>query len=377
MATECVIRPWERELFVGCRRAWDFGAHDRHALEPAAPSQVVDLDQAVKDALAVYYFPGMWDWNRAIVAPLATEAFTKAMRTQRQAYETATGADLHEAALARWEAESASGQRLLPAYYAWAGVIDDWAATVQVETLFDVTVPEPGDPDTGLLTPDGRGVLYRLRIDLVVVDEDGKYWLMDHRLRRNGFAILDHLLLDDVALTRSWGWELGFLATIAGTIHNEILLPPADEAGPEDPGPLSVGPGGGPDDEEVIDLGSRQVQRQSGRWFRRTRIPRPRAEIEGAGRRLAEQSRLMTRADLECYPNPSSTTCPTCQFRAPCVTLMEGADPEPVLREGYRARVQRDFEEGRLGSVWGFVPHRPDHTHVRLNPPKPGTTPSS
>jgi hypothetical protein len=374
MATECVIRPWERQLFVGCRRAWDLGAHERHALEPATPSQVVDLDQAVKDALAVYYFPGMWDWNRAIVAPLATEAFTKSMRTQRQAYETATGAGLDEAAVARWEAHSAAGRRLRPAYYAWAGAIDDWAATVQVETLFDVIVPEPGDADTGLLAADGRGVLYRLRIDLVVVDDDGRYWLMEQRLRRHSFAVLDDLLLDDVALTRSWGWELGFLATIAGTIHNELLLPQAGEPGPEDPGPLSSGAAGGPDDVEVIDLGSRQVQRQSGRWFRRTRIPRPRAEIESAGRRLAEQSRLMTAAGLECYPNPSSTTCPACQFRAPCVTLMEGADPEPVLREGYRPRVQRDFEEGRLGSVWGFVPHRPDHTHVRLNPPEPGTT---
>ncbi|MDQ1566302.1 MAG: hypothetical protein QOF96_1182, partial [Actinomycetota bacterium] len=230
------------------------------------------------------------------------------------------------------------------------------------------------DADTGLLAADGRGVLYRLRIDLVVVDDDGRYWLMEQRLRRHSFAVLDDLLLDDVALTRSWGWELGFLATIAGTIHNELLLPQAGEPDPEEPGPLSFGPGGGPDDVEVIDLGSRQVQRQSGRWFRRTRIPRLRAEIESAGRRLAEQSRLMTAAGLECYPNPSSTTCPACQFRAPCVTLMEGADPEPVLREGYRPRVQRDFEEGRLGSVWGFVPHRPDHTHVRLNPPEPGTT---
>jgi hypothetical protein len=53
---------------------------------------------------------------------------------------------------------------------------------------------------------------------------------------------------------------------------------------------------------------------------------------------------------------------------------MEGADPEPVLQEGYRPRIARDFEEGRLGSVWGFVPHRPDHTHSRLNPPEPGNT---
>jgi hypothetical protein len=54
---------------------------------------------------------------------------------------------------------------------------------------------------------------------------------------------------------------------------------------------------------------------------------------------------------------------------------MEGADVEPAVSEGYRTRVQRDFEEGRLGSVWGFVPHRPDHTHVRLNPPEPGPIP--
>ena len=80
----------------------------------------------------------------------------------------------------------------------------------------------------------------------------------------------------------------------------------------------------------------------------------------------------MTRADLEPYPTPAATTCPPCEFRAPCLTLMDGGDAEPVLSRDYRARPARDFEEGRLGSVWGFVPHRPDHTHVRLNPPDPG-----
>jgi hypothetical protein len=51
---------------------------------------------------------------------------------------------------------------------------------------------------------------------------------------------------------------------------------------------------------------------------------------------------------------------------------MQAADPEPVLSGHYRARIRRDFEEGRLGSVWGYVPHRPDHTHVRLTPPSSG-----
>ncbi|HZQ78090.1 MAG TPA: hypothetical protein VFE55_12215 [Acidimicrobiia bacterium] len=364
MATECVIRPWERQLFLDCRRAWDLAAHERRAQEPARPARVADVDQAVKDALAVYYFPGMWDWSRAIVAPLATEAFAKALRAGRAAYEETTGAPLDEPAAAAWEADFAAGQRLLPAYYAWAGGLDSWS-TVQVETLFDVTVPDPAAPaGTGLLAEDGRGVLYRVRIDLVVVDDEGRYWLVEHRLRRGGWAGLDDLLLDDTALTRAWAWELGFLAPVAGTIHNELRLPAPGEAGPDDRAPL-------PGPPEEIDLGSRVARRDGGHWFRRTLIPRTRPEIEGAGHRLAEQSRLMTRAGIEPYPTPTGTTCPPCQFRAPCLAMMDGADPEPVLRDGYRPRIQRDFQEGRLGSVWGFVPHRPDHTRVRLNPPDP------
>jgi hypothetical protein len=42
--------------------------------------------RAIRDALAVYYFPGMWEWNRAIVLPLAIEGFLKSMRQQRDRY---------------------------------------------------------------------------------------------------------------------------------------------------------------------------------------------------------------------------------------------------------------------------------------------------
>jgi hypothetical protein len=340
MGTDYILRPWERELFLGCRRAWDFGAYERQGLESAAPPGLLDLEQAVKDALAVYYFPGMWDWNRAIVGPLATEGFAKALRTQRQAYEASTATALDAEGVARWEAASMAGRRLLDAYYGWAPGVDTWSP-VQVETLFDVTVPDPDQPDLGLLTPDGRGVLYRLRVDLVVLDKAGRYWVVEHRLCPDGFAERDDLLLDDSALTRSWAWEQGFLSKVAGTIHNEVRLPSPDEPGPEES------------------------------WFRRTRIRRNRDEIEGAGVRVAEQSRLMARADLDCYPTPEWSTCLSCEFREPCLALMQGSDPRPVLSDDYRARPRRDFEEGRLGSVWGYVPHRPDHTHVRLNPPDP------
>jgi hypothetical protein len=369
VGTDYIIRPWERELFLGCRRAWDFGALERQGLEPGGPARITDLQQAIKDALAVYYFPGMWEWNRAIVAPLATEGFAKALRTKRQAYEQATGAALETEDAERIEAASGAGRRLLAAYYAWAPQADTWS-TVQVETLFDVTIPDPTRPDHGLLAADGRGVLYRIRIDLVVVDKAGRNWIVEHRLCEDGFAELDDLLLDDVALTRSWAWEQGFLGRVAGTIHNELRLPRADEPGPEAASSLAGPPSTGPD-LEWIKVGGRHVRRYNGVWFRRTRIRRKREEIEGAGRRVAEQSRLMTRSDVRCYPAPEWSNCLSCEFREPCLALMQGADPKPVLAGSYRARAQKDFEEGRLGSVWGYVPHRPDHTHVRLNPPEP------
>ncbi len=61
MCSYHVIRPWESRLFRRCRRAWDLGSRARQYYEPAEPQRVFDLDEAVRDALDVYYFPGMWE----------------------------------------------------------------------------------------------------------------------------------------------------------------------------------------------------------------------------------------------------------------------------------------------------------------------------
>jgi hypothetical protein len=249
----------------------------------------VDFDEAVRDALAVYYFPGMWDWSRTIVRPLATEAFLKSMRKQRDAY--LGPGPLSPDQEAAWEESVAACRTMLEGYYEWAAEVDKFSA-VQVETLFDVTVPDPDELDLGLLTHEGRGINYRLRVDMVVVDEHELYWLVDHRI-------------------------------------------------------------------------------VTGR-FRRTQIPRGRSEIEGAGQRVATEVRDMTRAGIPCYPTPASDGCEACRYRSPCIALMQGEDPRRMLELGFRPRTAPDFEEGRLGSVWCFVPHRPDHTHVRLNPPLSG-----
>src|SRR5919205_2941661 len=111
------LRPWDREWFKRCRRAWDLGSRTRQNLEPLATpasSFRLDLDRALRDALAVYYFPGMWEWDRNVVLPLAFQAFTKAMTTQRENHETTTPLTAEERE--DWERQLADGKELLQQY---------------------------------------------------------------------------------------------------------------------------------------------------------------------------------------------------------------------------------------------------------------------
>jgi hypothetical protein len=79
--------PTDRGAFKRCRRQWDFGARERQNYEPAGPAAAPDLDLAVRDALAVYYFPGMWDWQRSVVLPLVLQGLAKSMGRQPGAGE--------------------------------------------------------------------------------------------------------------------------------------------------------------------------------------------------------------------------------------------------------------------------------------------------
>lgn len=91
-------------------------------------------------------------------------------------------------------------------------------------------------------------------------------------------------------------------------------------------------------------------------FFRRTQIPRSALELEQRGHAVALEVQDMTDPTLRLYPNPSVEHCPGCVYRRPCVAMTQGFDEQPILEASYRKRVSEDFELGRLGSSWGFVP---------------------
>ncbi|MGH3778181.1 MAG: PD-(D/E)XK nuclease family protein [Pseudonocardiaceae bacterium] len=352
MSVNYVTRPWESGLFRRCRRAWDLGARERQHYQPIEPAQVFDFGEAIHDALDVYYFPGMWEWNRTIVRPLAVAGFERSMRRQRAAY--AQTGDLSAEQVRDWDQHLELGTGVLQRYFEWALETDRFTP-IQVAAQFDISVPDPANPDSGLITPDQRSIQYRVKIDLAVIDDHELYWLVEHRIITDpAWPGIEALRIDEQALTRSWAWQLSFLARLEGTIHNELHAAMPDPAQTAAVAVRAIpGPGG------II------TQRSAGS-FRRTHIPRTELEIERRGVAVAREMQEMTDPSLRIYPNPSWEHCSTCAYRPPCLAINQGLDEQPILQASYRQRVGEDFEPGRLGSVWGFVPeihrvaeHRP------------------
>ena len=202
------IGPRERVWFRRCRRAWDLGSPNRQNFEPQdASSTALDLEAAVRKALAVWYFPGMWEWPRAVVLPRALQAFDEVVtRGQLQ------GEDAERA------------RAMLERYFAWAPTVDAFAP-VRVENDFEASIPDVRTPDQALVDGDGRPVRYIDRVPLLIVDAADTYWIMEHRLVDDGWADREELLLAERPVAAAWGWEQFYLGmVIAGTVHNELRL---------------------------------------------------------------------------------------------------------------------------------------------------------
>jgi hypothetical protein len=356
--------PADRGAFKRCRRQWDFGARERQNLEPAEAA-APDLELAVRDALAVYYFPGMWDWQRSVVLPLVLQGLARSLGGP-----AAACGDL------------AAGQALLERYFEWAPGVDRFAP-VQVETRFEVNLPDPAGGDRELVLADGRPIRYQGRVDLLAGDEHDRYWVVAHRLV-DRFGTADDLLLDEELVAACWAMERFYPGLrIAGTVHNE-LRPANLPVGMDQPPPKAAprrsllrlrrpaqthqrgipqheASGGGrslpyarrgaararpPDPVPVIGEGDGE--------FRRTRILRDRAELEAMGARLAAEALDMVDPALRVYPNPAPEQCGSCRFVAPCLAIERGQDVAAVLRAGYRDRGPERVESGRLGAAtWG------------------------
>lgn len=377
---EDAVREDERTAFKRCRRQWDLGARSRQNLEALRPRQLYDLERAVHDALALWYFPGMWEWDRSLVLRFALEGFEKSMRTQLEASAARTQVTAEQEMA--WGADRERGRQMLEHYFQWAPAVDAFTP-VRVDTDFDVNVPEPGTPGFDLVGPRGP-IHYKGRVDLLVVDAFDAYWIVDHRVVDGGWEDLDQLLLDERGVGACWAWEIFYYGMqIAGTIHNELRLDasaPAPPAGRATGMPAAEGLSGRRRlYMQAAKLPDERVSVTGNDAFRRTRITRSRAELAACGVQIATEVRDMTSPTLAVYPHPSPAHCPSCAYQEPCRAMNQGVDPGPILARDFADRGPEEVEEGRLGAVtWSMNRGaRPPSnfgggTSARISPPREG-----
>lgn len=336
----------DRTRFKRCRRQWDFAS--RRGLEPIAGREP-PLPAVLKDALAVYYYPGTWDWQPELRQSLVHKAAGRAL-------QEAGAADALPTATA-----------ILDAYDAWASTIDDFAP---VKIGHDVAglVPDPREPERGLITPDGAAVIYVCRIDLLAVDAADEYWVVRH-LIGDEWQELDALIGDEAAVAACWAWEQEYLGMeISGTIHNQVRI-----SGPLDR-PVAEGvvrrvrqseaSGGGraiPQHRRLSARTSRSdesghgdlVEQSTAGFVRRTRIRRSRADIGAVGALIGAEAVEMC-GEPPVYPT-FAAHCRACEFVAPCRAIVAGTDPEPLLAAKFRPCAGDDQRKPRLGqATWGF-----------------------
>jgi hypothetical protein len=304
------ITPRDRAAFKRCRRAWDLGSAMRQNREPVEPARTLDLGCALRDALAVYYFPGMWAWDRTIVRPLAVEAYLDSVRRQQ-----ARVRDLDPDESRAWAELLEIGATVLGRYFEWAPGVDRFTA-LRVAADFSVNLPDPLHPGHDLVAG-GEPVRYEGRIDLLV-QEDSAHWLVRHTVTQREWQDAGQLRLDEEGLAACWAWESFFLGMrIEGMVYNQLRAAPG------------------------IDLPQSQL-------FRRTRIPRNRVEIDPVGRQLALEALDMIDPQVRIYPNASDDHCPACAYRKPCLAMVAGLDPTPVLESVYRSRAATVAEVPRF-----------------------------
>lgn len=248
--------------------------------DPRRAGAPTEIDVAVRAALAVHYFPGMWEWERAIVGPLSRGALGRSLSDLRER-GGATSTELGGMNLL------ALGEDVLDHYAAWAAQADDFVP-LQAEFEIDAAVPDPDVPGQDLANLSGQPVHFRARVPLSLRTPDGSVWLAQYRVGNDWEELSVHLR-DEHARCLAWGWERDLMdRRIAGTVHVELLaVAPAWDA------VLS-----GATLATTTDEPAPGVRREQSRWFRRTWVVRDPIERHRAGMRLAADVRDAVQAGL-------------------------------------------------------------------------------
>jgi len=317
-----IIRTSDRNYFKRCRQLWDFTSKIRQNYEPEIVAKPLNFGTAIHAALEAFYDPQAFkNMGYESRVGIGLGSFLKTIKEQKATHLRIRGAeDLAFEIEDDYEQQSALGIGMLQNYFSWARTNDNFIP-VYVEIEFEVPI-------------EGLDATYQGRIDLIVQDEFGYYWIVDHKTTSQ-FGDVEYLALDEQCGSYVWAIKKAIGIDIKGIIYNEIR-----KAVPEGPkvlkkGTLSVDKGANTTYELFLQACKNLDQptemyadyldylKNNGKQFiRRTKVLKNSNELEVQERRIYLEAVDMIN-NPSIYPNASRFNCMGCSFMQPCIAKQE------------------------------------------------------
>lgn len=347
-----VIRTTDRNNFKKCRRLWHFSSGLRRNLEPVKLNHNLAFGISIHKGLEAYYDPEGWTFPHEVKVGKMLAAF-KTENERQRVEEMETLGNMTDERRQEYADREILGVTMLIRYAEHYKDKDNFTP-VYVEQKFQIPVP---GPNGGYLVINNRPVVYQVRIDLVLEDNDGRWWVCDHKTA-GSLSSIEFLDLDTQMTSYAWAAQMYYGRPIVGILYNEL-----EKVVPHKPKTLKNGSlstdkrqlttydlyleaiyENGLDPDAYSDM-LEYLRNNERDYFRRTPLKRTNAELQLQGQYVIAEAADML-SDPFLYPNPSKMNCGGCDFFHPCVVANEGGDVDFVLnnRMMYRERTSEEAD---------------------------------
>lgn len=371
-----------RKSFRSCRRRWYWT--EKEMYYPKTTPAPLEFGVAFHAAMEKFYDPRTWHQDLTIKQSLAMMQFKMTCDEQIKNYKRMNG-ELDLAKQEEYENRLTLGLHMIKYYTENISRYTDVGFTpVEVEVPFEIAILGPtGEAiwckcdhckrrwmkHEGIeeVAADWKGlpVTYGGRLDMLAMDELGRYWIYDWKTTSR---ILDEdaessfLTLDDQV--SSYIWALRSLGmNVVGFVYVEIRkafpAPPkeltrlykgrkfstskTEFSTPEqymifvsEHDPLAYAQG-------LYDDHIGWLKSEGPKFHQRHQIHKNDKEVEMAGYNIWLEAQDMTQ-DPRIYPQPGRFSCNTCLFKQPCIGMNQGEDWRYTLDSMFERRTKHYWE---------------------------------
>jgi hypothetical protein len=385
------IHTSERHSFRGCRRRWDWLFNQNYY--PLVTPKYFEFGTAFHAGMEKYYDPGAWKFPRDVAANLAIMEFVKVCEEQKQdAIKVGQKLYLDDDIEADYEERVELGKGMLRYFFEKVAPKEDhgWKP-VKVEIAFMLPIPnvETGeeyiwckcdrcwttwrtflnkpwdDPDSSPMevfraisngygeidSPEARAkwqglpVVYAGRIDMLIQDEKGHYWIVDWKTAAQIRGDDEFLYLDDqigsyVWALRKFGLDVkGFIYHIQRKAYPQ---PPQKNKVRRLGRLYSVNQNQATnyeeykatvevEDKEAYDAGLYDeflafLKDEGTVFYSRHQIHKTYHEVQEIERNISLEALTMCDPNIRIYPESGRFGCTSCAFRQPCLGKNAGED---------------------------------------------------